>query len=151
MKIINGGSLWRTLLIIGVAVIAIPVTARISSNTPTFVPEQQANIYSRVESTEDQHANKDSVPNLAPGHPQGLPQAYYNRRRQYVEDRVERRIDRRQEYLDRQTGDDEDSAGADDEDGGDDEDASSDRGYDEEDRIESRREYLRDRAERRWN
>ena len=64
-------SLWRIVLIIGVAAIAIPIAARVHVATK----------------------------------PQSDEEEYWSRR-------VERRLDRRQEYLDRQTGEDKDDADA---------------------------------------
>jgi len=148
MRFINTrSSLLLTLLIVGVAVVAIPIAASDRSTTTTVVKERHANLYQQVGAVVE---NDWSISKVTHGHAAGMPQAYYNRRRQYLEDRVERRMDRRQEYLDQQTGDDDDSSAGDD---GDDEedDASSDRNSDDEDRIESRREYFRQRADRGWD
>ena len=105
-------SLWRIVLIIGVAAIAIPIAARVRVATKAQVNEQE----------------------------------------DYWARRVERRLDRRQEYLDRQTGDDKDDAdtkdAADDEDDADDtvdKDVKA-----QQDIYERRREYWRQRVEKEW-
>ena len=104
-------SLWRIVLIIGVAAIAIPITARVRVATKAQSDEEE----------------------------------YWSRR-------IERRLDRRQEYLDRQTGDDKDDAdtkdAADDEDDADDtvdKDVKA-----QQDIYERRREYWRQRVEKEW-
>ena len=107
-------SLWRIVLIIGVAAIAIPIAARVRVATK----------------------------------PQSDEEEYWSRR-------VERRLDRRQEYLDRQTGDDKDDAEAkdkDSKDAADDEDDADDI-VDKESRskiYERRREYWRKRLDDEW-
>jgi len=63
---------------------------------------------------------------------------------EYWSRRIERRLDRRQEYLDRQTGDDKDDADAKDKDDEDDAEDITERD------IERRREYWRKRLDDEW-
>jgi uncharacterized membrane protein YdbT with pleckstrin-like domain len=103
-------SLWRIVLIIAVAAIAIPTAGvRVATN---------------AQSDEEE---------------------YWSRR-------IERRLDRRQEYLDRQTGDDKDDEDA--KDSKDSKDAKDDDGDDADDvvdkDIERRREYWRKRLDDEW-
>jgi hypothetical protein len=75
---------------------------------------------------------------------------------EYWSRRVERRLDRRQEYLDRQTGDDKDDADAKDKDSKDldDEDDADDivdkDAREQQDIYEKRREYWRKRLDDEW-
>jgi hypothetical protein len=111
-------SLWRIVLIIGAALIAILIAARVRVATKAQVNEQE----------------------------------------DYWARRVERRLDRRQEYLDRQTGDDNDDADAkdskDSKDTADDEDDADDTVDKDvkaqQDIYERRREYWRQRVEKEW-
>ena len=104
-------SLWRIVLTICVAAIAIPVLARVRVSTKAQVDDEEE---------------------------------YWSRR-------IERRLDRRQEYLDRQTGEDKDDAEAKDskdakEDADDEDDADDIVDKD----IERRREYWRKRLDDEW-
>lgn len=109
-------SLWRIVLIISVAAIAIPIAARVRVATKAPVDEQE----------------------------------------DYWERRIERRLDRREEYLERQTRDDNEDAGAkdskdkDSKDAADDEDDADDTVDKEQDIYERRREYWRERLEKEW-
>ena len=109
-------SLWLIVLVIGVAALAIPNSARVTVATK----------------------------------PQSDEEEYWSRR-------VERRLDRRQEYLDRQTGDDKDDAESKDKDSkgaADDEDDADDivdkDVKEREDVYEKRREYWRKRLDDEW-
>jgi hypothetical protein len=155
-------SLWRiVVLIIGVAAIAIPIAARVSRTTKAVVKERQAYLDRQATAGNEDGYSKHSKDNKAAvGRGVARPQDddYYERRRAYWDKRVERRLDRREEYLDEQTGDDnedadvknskdnkaakdKDSDAADDEDDADDE---------VEREVEKRREYWRKRLDRDW-
>jgi len=104
-------SLWRIVLIVAVAAIAIPIVARVRVSPKAQVDDEEE---------------------------------YWSRR-------IERRLDRRQEYLDRQTGEDKDDAEAKDskdakEDADDEDDADDIVDKD----IERRREYWRKRLDDEW-
>ena len=144
MRFINK---WRIVLIIAVVVIAIPIAARVSPTQPVLVVDRQAKVYhqtaaySEVAKTAPINNSKAGV-----GHRAAPPQDYYDRRREYWEDRMEGRAD----YLEQEDGNDEDSADSkDSEDSakGDDDEGSVD---EEEEMIEKRREYWRDRLDRDW-
>jgi hypothetical protein len=138
---------WRIVLIICVAAIAIPIAARVSPTQTEFVEPAQVNQYQpttvayTTEVAETPLASKTGV-----GHRATPPQDYYDRRREYWEDRMERRAD----YLEQEDGNDEDSADSKDSEdsaGSDDDEGSMD---EEEEMIEKRREYWRDRLDRDW-
>ena len=138
---------WRVVLIIGMAAIAIPIAARVSPTQTEFVMErtdhvgQQNAAYNEIAKTIQTNHSKAGV-----SHRVAPPQDYYDRRREYWEDRMEGRAD----YLEQEDGNDEDSADSkDSEDSatGDDDEGSMD---EEEELIERRREYWRDRLDRDW-
>ena len=153
-------SLWRIVLIIGVAAIAIPIASRVSPTAKAVVKERQDYLdHQTTADNKDAYAkhSKDTKAAVVPG--DARPQDdYYERRREYWDKRVERRLDRREEYLDEQTLDDKDEADtrgkkdskadkadADDEDDSVDQDVKR-----QEDEIERRREYWRKRLDRDW-
>jgi ribosomal protein S3 len=137
---------WRVVLIIGIAAIAIPIAARVSPTQTEFVMDrtvplhQQTADYSEVAKTAHTNNSKAGV-----GHRVTPPQDYYDRRREYWEDRMEGRAD----YLEQEDGNDEDSADSEDGKDSSDDDAG-DSMDDEEEMIEKRREYWRDRLDRDW-
>lgn len=159
-------SLWRIVLIVGVSAIAIPVATRVSQTAKAVVKERHDYLDQKTSAhNEDAYAkhskakhSKDSkaAVGLGVAPPQG---DFRERRREYWDRRIERRLDRREEYLDEQTGDDKDDAdnkdrkaakdkdskaAADDEDDEDDKDDNGDR------ESERRREYLRRRLDKDW-
>ena len=146
-------SLWRLLLIIGVAAIAIGIAARVRA---TVIPSRHENL-AQPTAGED-HAKHSNLRKTAVVRGVGRPQDdYYDRRREYWDKRVERRLDRREEYLDEQTRDDKDDARAkdkDSKDAADDEDDADDVVDKDvrarEDSIERRREYWRKRLDKDW-
>ncbi|HEX3102443.1 MAG TPA: hypothetical protein VHQ01_11650 [Pyrinomonadaceae bacterium] len=157
-------SLRRVALIVAVAAIAIPITARVSPTAKAVVKEQPGHLVKQNvkdgENTANTHA-KDRTSAVDPGIERR--QDYYDRRREYWEKRLEGRLDRDEEYLDSQTGDDKDDADAKDPKDSkekkdskaskdkDEEDDSVDKDADsEEEIIERRREYWRDRLDREW-
>src|SRR6187401_3238490 len=119
---------WRIALIICVAAIAIPIAARVSPTKTEFVEPAQVDQYQPtpvahiVEVAKATHTNYSKAGisrRVAP------PQDYYDRRREYWEDRMERRAD----YLEQEDGSDEDSAdskGSEDSAAGDDDEGSMD-------------------------
>ena len=158
-------SLWRiVVLIIGVAAIAIPIAARVSRTTKAVVKERQAYLDRQATAGNEDGYSKHSKDNKAAvGRGVGRPQDddYYERRREYWDRRVERRLDRREEYLDEQTGDDNEDADVKDSKNSKDnkavKDKDSDAADDEDDaddeverEVEKRREYWRKRLDRDW-
>jgi hypothetical protein len=134
-------ALWRLVLIIGVAAIAIPIAARVSQTALAVVDERQEHLDRQAgEDNADADAKHSKDSKAAVGRDvERLQDDYYDRRRRYWEDRVERELD---DDDDADTEDKKDSkAGKDD---GDDEDDP------EEEAIERRREYWRDRLDRDW-
>ena len=150
-------SLWRIVLIIGVAAIATPVASRVSSTAKAVGAERQDSLEQTAAANEDAYTkySKDSKAVVGPvvARPQD---DYYERRREYWDKRIERRLDRREEYLDEQTQDDDKDADAkdskakakDSKDAADDEDYADDDNVDKE--IDRRREYWRKRLDKDW-
>ena len=155
-------SSWRIVLIIGVAVVGMAITARVSSSATAVVNERQDYPVQQTAAVNDSNAAKVSKENRAAVGKGIVRQQddYYDRRREYWEKRVERRLD--EEYLDEEsvndnnadsmdsqaTKDKKDStSAADDETDADivDKDAQT-----EQDVYERRREYWRQRLEREW-
>src|SRR4030095_15527637 len=153
-------SLWRIVLIISVAAIAIPIAARVSPTAIAVVKERQDNLDQQTTAVnEDSDAKHSKDSKAAVGKGVAWQQDdYYDRRREYWEKRVERRLDR-EEYLDEESVDDNDADAKEskankdkkdskaDKDDGDDEDDSLDQ---EAERIERRREYWRQRLDKEW-
>jgi len=139
---------WRIVLIVAVAVIAIPIAARVSPTQTEFVEPAQVNLYQPTAAHTDvvvtAHYSKTRVDrSVTP------PQDYYDRRREYWEERMERRAD----YLEQEDGDDEDTAKSDDSKDSKDSASDEDEGDSmdqEEELIERRREYWRERLDRDW-
>jgi hypothetical protein len=159
-------SLWRIALIIGAAAFAIPIASRVSPTATAVVKERQAYLdHQRTAGNHDAYPkhsqakhSKDSKAAVGPGVARPQDDDYYDRRREYWDRRVERRLDRREEYLDEQTRDDKDDADTKDsknnqagKDDADDEEDSADSDVKrQEDEIERRREYWRKRLDRDW-
>ena len=153
--------LWRIVLIIGMAGIAILIAARVSPTAKAVVKERQDYLDQKTTArNEDAYAKHSKDSKAAVGLGVARPQDdYYDRRREYWDKRIERRLDRREEYLDEQTGDDKedadvkdskDSKAAKDKDS---KDAVDDEDYADDDvdkEIERRREYWRKRVDRDW-
>ena len=156
-------SLWSIVLIIGIAGIAILIAARVSPTAKAVVKERQDYLDQKTTAhNEDAYAKHSKDSKAAVGLGVARPQDdYYDRRREYWDKRIERRLDRREEYLDEQTGDDKedadvkdskDSKAAKDKDK-DSKDAAADEDYADDNvdkEIERRREYWRQRLEKEW-
>ena len=149
-------SLWRLVLIVGGAAIAIPIATGASPTAIAVVKERQDYLdHQTTTYNEDAYAkrSKDSKAAAGPGVAR-VQDDYYERRREYWEKRVERRLDHHQDYLDEQTADDKDADAKDskatkDKDSKD--AADDEEGADDVDReIERRREYWRRRVEKDW-
>src|SRR5688572_11035994 len=102
---------WRVVLIIGIAAIAIPIAAHVSPTQTEFFTDrtvhldQQSVDFNEIAKTAHTTNSKAVVVRrIAP------PQDYYDRRREYWEDRMERRAD----YLEQEDGSDEDTADSED-------------------------------------
>ena len=153
---------WYIVLIIGVAAMAIPINSRVSSTAKAVVKERQD--YRDLQSTadnedaddkdsKDKHS-KDSKAAVGEGvaPPQDI---LYDRRSQYWDKRVLRRLESREEYLDEQTRDDNDADAKDrkaakdknSKDAADDEDYADD---DVDKELERRREFWRRRLDKEW-
>ena len=150
-------SLWRIVLIIGVAAIAIPVTSRVSSTAKAVVEERQDHLEQKTAaSNEDTYTKYSKVSKAVVGPGVARPQDdYYERRREYWDKRIERRLDRREEYLDEQTQDDDKDADAKDSKAKDKNSkaAADDEDYADDDvdrEVERRREYWRKRLDKDW-
>jgi hypothetical protein len=140
-------SWWRLVLIVGGTAIAIPVATGVSPTAIAVVTERPDHLYHQTTvHNEDSDAEHSKDSKAAVGTAVARPQDdYYERRREYWEKRVERRLD--EEDLDDETGDDKDADSKDnkaDKDDGDDEDDAV------EQEVERRREYWRKRVERDW-
>src|SRR5437868_2618784 len=97
---------WRVVLIVGLAAIAIPIAAGDGSTATAFVAESQAtHHHSVVENAVAIVALGNDI-KMAKRHPVTPPQDYYDRRREYWEERMERRAD----HLEEEDGNDDDSA-----------------------------------------
>ena len=149
MRIEKQLSWWRIVLIIGVAAIAIGIAARVRATGIAVVNQLENLTQPTANDTEDNAKHsKDSKAGVGRG--VGRPQDdYYERRREYWDKRVERRLDRREEYLDSQTKDDDEDAAKDKDskDAADDEDDADD---DVDKEVERRREYWRKRLDKEW-
>ena len=142
-------------IFVSVAAIAIPMAASVEPVTMTVVkqremhPEQQAtNVNEDAAAIHD----KDGKPAVV-GRGVAWQQDYYDRRREYWEDRIDRRLD--DEEFDDETGDDKDSDSKKDSKAAKDDKANKDDSAEsdldqEEEFIERRREYWRDRLDREW-
>ena len=156
-------SWWRIVLLIGVAAIAIPIASRVSSTAKEVVKERQGylDLQSAAdnEDADDKHskASKESKAAVRPS--VALPQdLLYDRRSQYWDKRVLRRLERNDEYLDEQTVDDNEDADAKAKDSKSAKDKKSKASADDEDfaeddvdkELERRREFWRKRLDRDW-
>jgi len=133
-------ALWDIVLIIGVAAIVMLIAARVSPNATRGVNEHRANVVTPTahENAAAKHSS-DSKPAVHKSRKQPQDGYYYERRRRYWEDRVERNLD------EEEGSDDEDKADSKAKKG--DEEDSLDQ---EEELIERRREYWRQRLDRDW-
>ena len=137
-------SLCHLVLVIGAAAIAMPIAARISPASSSVVIEQQAYLSEPIASENGDTNARDGK--TAAGRRAVVQDDYYERRRRYWEDRVERDLDEEENGDDEDAKDSKDSKAKDDEDKAD----SADKEDSEEDVIERRREYWRDRLDREW-
>jgi uncharacterized membrane protein YdfJ with MMPL/SSD domain len=151
-------SLWSIVLIIGMAGIVILIAARVSPTAKAVVKERQDYLDQKTTAhNEDAYAKHSKDSKAAVGLGVARPQDdYYDRRREYWDKRIERRLDRREEYLDEQTVDDNNAADAKDSKAAkdkDSKDAAADEDYADDNadkEIERRREYWRQRLEKEW-
>ena len=142
MKFIkNQFSLWRIVLFIGVTAIAIPIAASLSP-TVTAVEERQEYVVQQtavnIEHTDTKHGGDSKAAGGKGVRQNGY---YWDRRRQYWEDRLEDDLDDEDEDEDTAADKKDSKAAKDDEV---DDEGLSDEEYD---RIERRREYWRQRLE----
>ena len=140
-------SLCSLVLIVGGAAIAIPSATGVSTTAISVVTEPQDELNHQTKAhNEDAYAKHSEDPKAVIGPGAAAPQDdYYERRREYWEKRVERRLD--EEDLDDEDADDKNADSKDnkaDKDDGDDEDDAV------EQEVERRREYWRKRVERDW-
>jgi len=155
MKVIKDQfALWLIVLLVGAAAFAIPMAAGVDPDTIAVVKQRQIHPERQAANANEGPTaihDKDSKPAVV-GRGVTWRQDYYDRRRKYWEDRVDRRLERRDEYLNEQTGDDDDNADSKGKKGSkaDDEDAADSDLDGEEELIERRREYWRDRLDREW-
>ena len=153
-------SLWRIVLIIGAAAVGIAIAVCVSPTATAVVNERQDYPDQQTAAAKDSKIAKDSKDNKAAvGKGIGRQQDdYYDRRREYWERRVERRLD--EEYLDEEAVDgtnadtkdsqatknnSKDAANVEEDTDIVDKDVQS-----EQDIYERRREYWRQRLEREW-
>jgi len=138
---------WRFVLIVGIAAIAIPIAAGDSPTVPAFVTEPQAVYQQPVAENAVATVDPGKDIKIAAGHRVTPPQDYYDRRREYWEDRMERRAD----DLEEEDGNDDDSADSEDKNDSASADDKEEGSMDEEEElIERRREYWRERLDREW-
>src|SRR4030095_11169211 len=93
-------SLWRIVLIISVAAIAIPIAARVSPTAIAVVKERQDNLEQQNTAgngESDAKHSKDSKAAVGKGIA-WQQDDYYDRRREYWEKRVERRLDSQEHF-----------------------------------------------------
>jgi hypothetical protein len=158
-------SWWRIVLIIGVAAIAIPIASRVSSTAKEVVKERQG--YLDLQSAAD-NEDADDKHSQAKHRKESkaavrrsvalLQDILYDRRSQYWDKRVLRRLESNDEYLDEQTVDDNEDADAKAKDSKSAKDKNSKASADDEDfaeddvdkELERRREYWRKRLDRDW-
>lgn len=150
-------SLWRIVLIIGVASIGIGIAARVRATGIAVVNQRHENSAQPTANENEDNAKPGRESTTAIRRGVGRPQDdYYERRREYWDKRVERRLDRREEYLDEQTRDDDKDADAKDSKATKDKDsknAADDEDYADDDvdkELERRREYWRKRLDKDW-
>ena len=135
-------ALWHIVLIIGIAVVAIPVAARVSGPAQAGVNEQDKYLGHQNGNHHDDAVARESKdkkdPKVRKGDPAARPgikrpqDDYYQRRRQHWERRLDNRLD------DEEIGDDNDD------------DFAADDSDRQQDVYERRREYFRDRLDEDW-
>jgi len=139
--------------------LAIPIAARAGANGIAAAYQPQENFAQPTANDNEDNANRSKASKAAVGPRVALPQDdYYDRRREYWDKRIERRLERREEYLDEQTQDDKDADAKDSQDSKSAKDKNSKDAVDDEDyaddnvdkEIERRREYWRRRLDRDW-
>jgi hypothetical protein len=160
-------SWWRIVLVIGLAAIAIPIASRVSSTAKAVIKERQdyLNLQNAPDNEDAGHKHSKAKHSKESKAAIGLSVAplqdiLYDRRSQYWDQRVLRRLESQDEYLDEQTVDDNEDADAktskdsksaknkDSKAAADDEDYADDDNVDKE--LERRREYWRKRLDRDW-
>ena len=152
MKVIKDQfALWLIVLFVGVAAVAIPMAASVDADTIAVVKQRQIQAEQQAANANEGPAairNKYSKPGVV-GRGVAWRQDYYDRRRKYWEDRIDRELDDEEfddEDKDADSKDKKDSKAA-----KDDKDDSAESDLDqEEELIERRREYWRDRLDREW-
>ena len=153
-------SKWRIVLFITIAAIAIPTTAHVSVTGITNINEYRGNLNLPADHNAQETVVETSNEAKAVGGQGAVKrQDYYDRRREYWEKRVERRMEYEDEYGE-EPGDDADKADAKDSKESKDskkEKESKKAGKDEDDEMdqeaemyERRREYWRERLDEEW-
>ena len=157
MKIISN---WRIVLFITIAAIAIPTTAHVSVTGITNINEYRGNLNLPADhNAQETVVETSNEAKAVVGQGAVKRQDYYDRRREYWEKRVERRMEYEDEYGE-EPGDDADKADAKDSKESKDskkEKESKKAGKDEDDEMdqeaemyERRREYWRERLDEEW-
>jgi hypothetical protein len=138
-------SLWRIVLVVGVAAIAIPIAARVSPTARADVKASQDCLdHQTTAHNEDGYSEHSKDSKAAVGLAIARPQDdYYDRRREYWERRVERRLDHEEDM-------DEDDEDAKDSKAGKDDDDDEDEMDRHEEELERRRDYWRKRLDDEW-
>ena len=148
-------SLWPVVLIIGGSAIAIPIAARVSP-TAIAVHKERQDYLGQQTTADNEDANdidathsKDS--SAAAGEGVTLLQdLLYDRRSQYWDQRVLRRLEGRDEYLEEQTKDDNDADAKDSQANKDNKGDEDDWVVERDEEIDRRREYWRKRLDDDW-
>lgn len=140
-------SLWRIVLFVGVMAIAIPIAPGFSATVTAIEERQEYPVQQAGANNEDADTKHGEDSKASIGKSVRQDGYYLERRRRQWKNRVENDLD--DEDSDEDTDDDRnDSRSArDDDDDDDDEDDTSGGEYD---RLERRREYLRQRLDRNW-
>jgi len=153
-------SKWRIVLFITIAAIAIPTTAHVSVTGITNINEYRGNLNLPADhNAQETVVETSNEAKAVVGQGAVKRQDYYDRRREYWEKRVERRMEYEDEYGE-EPGDDADKADAKDSKESKDskkEKESKKAGKDEDDEMdqeaemyERRREYWRERLDEEW-
>src|SRR5687768_17613014 len=148
-------SLWPVVLIIGGSAIAIPIAARVSP-TAIAVHKERQDYLGQQTTADNEDANdidathsKDS--SAAAGEGVALLQdLLYDRRSQYWDQRVLRRLEGRDEYLEEQTKDDNDADAKDSKADKDNKGGEDDWVVERDEEIDRRREYWSKRLDDDW-
>jgi hypothetical protein len=142
-------SLWRIVLIIGLTAIAIPIAVRVRATGIAAVNQRHENPAQPTANETEDNAKHSTGSKAAVGPGVGSQDDdYYERRREYWDKRVERRLDRLED--EDEDADAKDSKAAKDKDSKDAADDEDDEDDDVEKEVERRREYWRKRLDKDW-